>query len=117
MRHRSAGGARSTLDAIADGEQGQGEQNWAEDAGGCGYPDPRRGKRLVRAAEGERFQGDLPRGPGTSYGPALAGWRERRRDSTKCGSDLGVSVRGGCDGSGQVLGRCGYEVACGESPT
>jgi hypothetical protein len=55
----------STFDAVADGEQGQGEQNWAEDAGGCGDPDPGRGKRLVCAAEGERFESDLQRGSGT----------------------------------------------------
>ena len=97
---------RSAFDAVAEGEQTQGEQNWAEDTSGYGGPSSRHGEWLACAAEDDRLKGDLHSGSGTLPGPPSTGWWKPGLGRAKCGVDPAGMLWGACDGTCQVLGRC-----------
>ena len=93
---------RSAFDAVAEGEQTQGEQNWPEYASGYGGPSSRHGEWLACAAE---TINDLQSGSGTLPGPPLTGWWKPGLGRTKCGVDPAGMLWGACDRTRQVLGE------------
>ena len=88
--------ATSAFDAVAEGEQGEREQNWAENTSRNRGPSPRGSQRLICTAEHERFYSYVQCSLGTFSRPALADWRKRGRNAAKRGVDPGGPVTMPC---------------------
>jgi hypothetical protein len=62
----------SAFDAVSDGEQREGEQDWTDDAGGDDGPGSGCGEWLVCGSEDDRVEGDLEGGSGALRGLSSA---------------------------------------------